>query len=907
MNAQWSDRWWIDPELSRTALGLVNQGNVRLGVGTSVLGYHGLAMERLRPLAGSTLVDAKKVADAINGVDLAPVAKALSKAVYSELGDASVEYGRLLATDIHQQALEGTISLFTSLIGSGMAYPTAVDRVIAVHGVPSTRLGTVSKHLREPRLSKDTLDDWSDRALMEFASHYGALQCTSSEIAKSEAFQEAVHPRDGSGRFRDKAAPSGAGPSERTERAERQGRRLRRMKRLVTQQNTLNEMAARAKKRKAAELTSVSTQGAEMKRVLLPVAPEEKPKSRISFQSHSQRSKVINKPRAVDEKEDWTQEERSIANLVNEHSRRPGEHSMIHGLDQDLFVVMRSADFDKLALLDFDNQAFSVGGFEIETKAPFRAMTSEAARDYVQAEINKDPAAMSSIDFILLKMPVQVPLNAGVSLGDRTDTFNIPSSARFAILDELGSNALPLPTKNAFKYRENLLFDHTPFRVEQRSDHPGEGSGSVQLRYAQLFLVNANDFEIQRETTNPPKRFNSPLPHDSDNDGRVGIAYSFEEVEHPRSQDGRFRNDGAPPEASKIREDRKARRRRRIGRQQRLSLQVLEARNARRALDEEQAISASRTARQLQALPQRAPSPSKEAEASRLKDSKSRINFRSKTGNKKVKDSSDPFYMTSAVDYFSAAADDDDGDVISNFSLITGFYSDGTIRNPEETRRDAFAYEGDATVKDIMDTGNYSKDSSEAILKLGKRIKKSPSSGKILVLGNQFSEENDAIAAAEDYQIAHFSDSKDGMSFAEPYENGEGETLWTSSILLEHSMRLPQHGVIFYEGNAREMLESDPSLVEFRPATDKDGRKISTIRDLLEVTGATDHYEVTEFPDVKVQAVVAFVRENKGKYQGRDDRNDDGSIPPQSGRFPLVNANILDIDSEGNFKWEEPM
>lgn len=894
MNAQWSDRWWIDPELSRTALGLVNQGNVRLGVGTSVLGYHGLAMERLRPLAGSTLVDAKKVADAINGVDLAPVAKALSKAVYSELGDASVEYGRLLAMDIHQQALEGTISLFTSLIGSGMAYPTAVDRVIAVHGVPSTRLGTVSKHLRELRLSKDTLDDWSDRALMEFASHYGALQCTSSEIAKSEAFQEAVHPRDGSGRFRDKTAPSGAGPSKRTERAERQGRRLRRMKRLVTQQNTLSEMTARAKERKAAELTSVSTQGAEMKRVLLPVAPEEKPKSRISFQSHSQRSKVINKPRAVDEKEDWTQEERSIANLVSEHSQRPGEHSMIHGLDQDLFVVMRSADYNTLALLDFDNEAFSAGGFEIETKASFRAMTSEAARDYVQAEINKDPAAMSSRDFILLKMPVQVPLNAGVSLGDRTDTFNIPSSARFAILDE-------------FKQRTNFFFDYTPFKVEQRSGHPGEVSGSVQLRYAQLFLVNNNDFPIQRETTNPPKKFNSPLPHDSDYDGRVRIAYSFEEVEHPRSQDGRFRNDGAPPEANKVREDRKARRRRRIGRQQRLSLQVLEARNARRALDEEQAISASRTARQLQALPQRAPSPSKEAEASRLKDSKSRINFRSKTGNKKVKDLSDPFYMTSAVDFFSAAADEDDGDGMANFTLITGFHSDGTVRNPEETRRDADTYQGDATVKDIRDTGGYSKDSSEAILKIGKRTKESPNSGKIIVLGNQFSEENDALAAAEDYQIAHYGDSKDGMAFAEPYEYWQGKTFWTSSILLELARQEPQHGIIFYEGNAREMLESDPSLVEFRPATDKSGREISTLRDLLKVTGATDRYDVTEFPDVKVQAVVAFVRENKGKYQGRDNRNDEGSNPTQSGKIPPYNANILDIDSEGTFKWQEPM
>lgn len=855
MNAQWAERWWANPELSRTALGLVDQGNVRFGVGTSVLGYHGLAMEQLLPLSGSTLVDARKVADAIQCIDLAPVAHALSKAVYSEVGSSSEEYGRLLANDIHQQALEGTIGLFASLVGSGMAYPTAADRVISVHGVPATRLGAVSKHLRESKLGKDTLDDWSDRALMEFALHYGALQCTLSEITKSDAFEEKEHPRSNDGRFRDKGAPSGAGPSERTERAERKDRRLRRMKKLVSQQGALKAMAARAEEKRAAELKRVSLPGAEMKRALLPVAPAERSKSRMVYQARSSRA-TVNKPRAVGEVESaMTPEERTLMNLESNHSQREKEHSMVSGFGE-LFVVMRSADYQKLLPAFEEIYDFSAGGFAMETKEPFVARTAKDVQNYVQAEINKDPAAVSSTDFILLEMPSQVPLYRGDVLGE-SEQFTIPLSARFNI-----------PERGVF-------MEYTPFTVEQRTGNPGGGVGDVPLRYVSLSLTNEDQFPLQHQNDNPPKKFNAPLPHDSDDDGRVRFAYAFEEKEHPRSQDGRFRDDGQPPEAGKVeRENRNARRRRRIGRQQMLAAQLSRVRAAQKAAADEQAINASQTARQLQALPQKSPSPSKKAKISRLRDSKSRMEYRSTQGNKKEKDLSDAFFKSASVHYFSAAASDEDGDGMLNFSLVTGFQGEGLISDPEDLRNDHLQ-DTDVTIEEILGVAGYADGkettSSDVILKLGGRVKDSATTSKTKVVGNQFTSEEDAITAAEMYQLAHYDEIKPGMAFAEPFDSQEGETLYTASILLQPKKQEPQHGIIFYEGNAEAMLKVDPSRVGFMPAATKNGRSISTLRDLIEVTGATERYGVNEFPDVKIQAVVAYVRDDKNAFRGWDD------------------------------------
>ena len=62
-------RWWTDPDQARSVLGRVNDSDVVQGVGTAVLGYHGLAVEKLKPLTQRTLVDVSQVSKALDQVD----------------------------------------------------------------------------------------------------------------------------------------------------------------------------------------------------------------------------------------------------------------------------------------------------------------------------------------------------------------------------------------------------------------------------------------------------------------------------------------------------------------------------------------------------------------------------------------------------------------------------------------------------------------------------------------------------------------------------------------------------------------------------------------------------------------------------------------------------------------------
>ena len=163
-------RWWTDPDQARSVLGRVNDSDVVQGVGTAVLGYHGLAVEKLKPLTQRTLVDVAQVSKALGQVDLEPVAKALAEATRPVMGEASGEYGRLLAEDLHEQAVASTERLVSSLSSMGMPFPTAITRAVSVHGVPASRLGPTGNLLKTPAMSPIVLDDVADRALMDYAS-----------------------------------------------------------------------------------------------------------------------------------------------------------------------------------------------------------------------------------------------------------------------------------------------------------------------------------------------------------------------------------------------------------------------------------------------------------------------------------------------------------------------------------------------------------------------------------------------------------------------------------------------------------------------------------------------------------------------------------------------------------------
>jgi hypothetical protein len=228
------NRWWANRQDSVAALKVVDDSDVVNGVGVAVLGYHGLAKSLLEPLASQTLVDAKRVRDALSEVDLEPVSKALGEATKPVMGEASEKYGQLLAEAIHKRAIDSTERLLLSWTGTGMPWPQAIEKAAEVHGVPLERLGRYAHVMKAVGITPLVRADYADRELMAYAAHIGQLESTADnaliEKQQKVKFNEEDHPRHPNGEFREKNATVSQ-ISEKT-------KRLDRFNRL----NNLNEM-----------------------------------------------------------------------------------------------------------------------------------------------------------------------------------------------------------------------------------------------------------------------------------------------------------------------------------------------------------------------------------------------------------------------------------------------------------------------------------------------------------------------------------------------------------------------------------------------------------------------------------------------------------------------------------------
>lgn len=206
-------RWWNSGDAARDALGRVDDSDLVMGVGTALLGYHGLAKEALEPLASSTLVDPELIQAYLEDIDIEPVAEAISKAVASDLPEPVAQrYGLLLAQDVHRRALQATPRLASSLVAKGASWPTAVRRSANVVGVPLERLGAYPGAVTKAGLNDLGADDVADRVLMTWASAVSG-SVPRSEVSKAErervrgrekeqeAWDEASVNRDEQGRF----------------------------------------------------------------------------------------------------------------------------------------------------------------------------------------------------------------------------------------------------------------------------------------------------------------------------------------------------------------------------------------------------------------------------------------------------------------------------------------------------------------------------------------------------------------------------------------------------------------------------------------------------------------------------------------------------------------------------------
>jgi len=244
------ERWWTDPDQAATVLTFVDDSDVVHGVSTAFLGYHGLAEGVLRPLAQRTLVDGEVISEALQDVDLEPVAKALGEATRPVLGEESAAYGQLLAKQFHEDAVESTTRFVTNLVSTGMPWPTAVERAASVHGVPVQRLGKAGSQLRAPVVAKASAADVADRALMEFAAHVGIREDARDVVSKMERereFDENDVNRDQNGRFAPKASSSLSGMSQEMINQDRQKRMERMRRRRERQQQQLKRIDASKK------------------------------------------------------------------------------------------------------------------------------------------------------------------------------------------------------------------------------------------------------------------------------------------------------------------------------------------------------------------------------------------------------------------------------------------------------------------------------------------------------------------------------------------------------------------------------------------------------------------------------------------------------------------------------------
>lgn len=228
-------RWWNSADESLAALRLVDDSDPVLGVGTALLGYHGIAKAALADLSTSTLVDPLEIAAAMDEVDLTPVVKAITAAVADEMpAPEAAAYGVLMATDVHRRASEAMVRLTPAMVAKGVPWPRAVARAVEVVGVPLERLGRYPDEVIRPGTDALAAADAADRALMAWAGAVSkAIPFSSVSKAERErvraAEPEAEHwdesevVRDALGQFAEK-------PDEaaRARRAARKARRARR-------------------------------------------------------------------------------------------------------------------------------------------------------------------------------------------------------------------------------------------------------------------------------------------------------------------------------------------------------------------------------------------------------------------------------------------------------------------------------------------------------------------------------------------------------------------------------------------------------------------------------------------------------------------------------------------------------
>lgn len=515
-------RWWADPDQSRVVLGLVDDSDVEQGVGTALLAYHGIAAGVLEPLSKRTLVDVSSIRTSLDQIDLEPVAKALGRATKPIMGDASERYGELLASSMHERAVEATERLLLHLTGSGMAWPTAIERAATVHGVPLERVGKAATALGAPAIPPTVRSDIGDRALMEYAAHLGYRETGSVvEIGKAseeQEWDEAEHPRGAGGRF--------VNAPDRLEPATGLQARLDRFKRKRGAQQRQNVRREQGAPRESG-LTALVAAMREHVNAAEEKQAESKAPAAQQGRSRADRKKAMRlvNPRRQSDSDDLS---------------KPLPHEGLeYKIGGERFALVPTEMAQQLKGMD----EFSIGRLEQTMGTRLEWMDYDTITEHVRDVYQASSMPAEALGYTVLYIDGSVPVRDG-SRHDPS-VYMAPS----AQLEPLGRNV-----PRSFDALEAAHeFDELAVKVPPNMMHPNPAMRSMettrQLQIMRVRAANENEFPSIHEPARS-KKYSNPMGYEYDDFDKA----AWDENEVRRDARGRFADepDRLEPDTARI-------------------------------------------------------------------------------------------------------------------------------------------------------------------------------------------------------------------------------------------------------------------------------------------------------------------------------------------------------------------
>jgi hypothetical protein len=536
-------RWWTDPDDALQVLACVDGSDPAAGVSTAFLGFHALQRSALEPLRSSTLVDGAVVDAHLREVDVEPVAKAVATATRPVMGDAADAYGDLVARDMRERSREAAQDVLLRWTRQGMPWPTAVQRLSTIVGVPTRELGKTVDVLSKP-VTDLVAGDYGDRVLMGHAQRVGQTQ--PDPVSKALGPSELVmfnreRPRDDRGRFADKPGAPGGTREARLARRARRDRKSRRRERRT------QAWAREAEQRQQVIEQAQSTQG----------------RSFLAGFFHRMESST-SRPREVarqDPRQDPRKDPRlkartlrPVATSTQDQLLPKVKATEAIRLDGRAYAIVDRSVMDAM-LVDMQAEKFNIKGLStLLGSSGITAYDSSTMDEILRGgHIPNDIADPLVVEFNTL----------AVTDADGLTTFELAEDAEYELYDTV---TRPSPGRRAQYDVVNSMWQ-TP----ARQSSPGARKAPMKL-VEQVSFVLSNEDAFQRQGQDLPFDQGSSRVWRVNRMGDLEIGKNLSgpnlaefNREHPRDEEGRF-TDKTPQDPAADRRARRARRRRRTER-----------------------------------------------------------------------------------------------------------------------------------------------------------------------------------------------------------------------------------------------------------------------------------------------------------------------------------------------------